>query len=471
MGNGPNQALIVLLEAVGWRPEGLARRVTAELARRPGERRFVHEKTPYGWLRRGEVPRGSIPHVVVDLLSEALGEPLDFDRVWPGAPHRPSLWLPADHGLNVGWNQSGTVELLHGWVRDMLRRRGFTAISGAALTLPAWHWLETQRPVVIGPAPTAHVASIPSGLVDVIEASIGQLRGLDDVRGGGSALEYVRDQVDAVARLLREQTYNARLGKRLFVALAELAHLAGYMAYDASNHAVAQRYFLLGLRAAHTAGDRALAVNIVGIMARQATSLGQVKEALQLVNVAERGAVRSSPRVRALVQCRSAVAHAAAGDLGGFEQARAQALELLACAQQGSEAEPGWVYWLDPTSLDAQAGQGLVMLANHVHGRRERLLGEAAALLGPRAQASRGDRFQRSALLHSAWLALAHVRGREYEQAVAVGRQALARLPAVNSPRCVDLLRQVRTSLAGPARRDPNVRTFTAELDKALPAA
>jgi hypothetical protein len=466
MAGKANEELILLLNTAGWRPETLARKLTATLAKRPGETRFVHPKTPYGWLNHGDVPHPPIPDLVVLLLSEELGEAIPFDRVWPAKARRSALWLPADHGMDVTWSQAGTVELLHGWVRDMLRRRGFTAISGAALTVPAWQWLDHgTKPVAPMNRDSAHVSP---ELVTAIEDHICRLRRLDDAQGGGDALGYVRDQFDVVARMLREQSYSARIGKRLHVALAELGQIAGFMAFDGNHHGLAQRYFLAGLHSAHTAGDRALAANILGMLAYQAAECGKVSDSLQLAAAAEAGAASTGATVRAMVQDRLTRCHAAAGDLVGVDRARTRARELLGQAQERPEQVPTWAYWVTPPCLDAHAGQALVEVANKVPGRRGRLLADSQSLLAPRVAVKPTDRYQRSAVFHGTYLALAHLYAGELDESVAIGRQALDRVGSVNSARSIGMLRQLRTELTAPARRNPTVRAFTTDLDAAL---
>jgi hypothetical protein len=63
--------------------------------------------------------------------------------------------------------------------------------------------------------------------------------------------------------------------------LTELGQLTGWVAYDAGLHALAQRYWIAALRAAHTADDPALGAYIVSWMAQQATEQGRGPEAPQ----------------------------------------------------------------------------------------------------------------------------------------------------------------------------------------------
>ncbi|MGH3770362.1 MAG: hypothetical protein ACRDRW_03015 [Pseudonocardiaceae bacterium] len=53
---------------------------------------------------------------------------------------------------------------------------------------------------------------------------------------------------------------------RLLAEWAQLAQLAAWMADDAGQHGLAQRYFTSGLHAAHTAGDRSVGVSLLACM-------------------------------------------------------------------------------------------------------------------------------------------------------------------------------------------------------------
>jgi hypothetical protein len=56
------------------------------------------------------------------------------------------------------------------------------------------------------------------------------------------------------------------------IQMVVLMPSAGWAAFDAGNPAVAQRFWLAGLRASHEAGSPALGANILRCMAEQSTS-------------------------------------------------------------------------------------------------------------------------------------------------------------------------------------------------------
>ena len=113
-----------------------------------------------------------------------------------------------------------------------------------------------------------------SALVEEVERLVAIRRKMDDERGGGPLLEMLHSDLRFVADLLKNGTYKGDISRRLHAVAGEIARLAGFAAYDSGRHAAAQQYYLAALRAAAAIGDRALGVNIVGLMGTQAYSTG-----------------------------------------------------------------------------------------------------------------------------------------------------------------------------------------------------
>ncbi|MEU5417828.1 hypothetical protein [Streptomyces sp. NPDC020667] len=463
-----NELLAHFLRLAGMSPEKLARQVNAVLAELPGnDVRPIHEKTPYGWLN-GQTPREPVPDAVALVLAEKTGQPVDVQALFPGrrCPARP-LWLPADHGMALAWDRLGLLAILDGWMEQhMLGRRAFIAITGTALTTPAWTLLDTPTPDL---AVTRTTGRVREPVVQFVEETVALAQQMDDQQG--SALAFVSDQFRAVVGILRRDSYDTPTGRRLATAAAQLAQTAGFMAYESRKDGEAQRWYLTGLRAAHAADDRPLAASILSLMSNQAATLGKHGDALQLADAAQEAAANAPAPVQALVHARSGLAHAAAGDIGAFRRTRDDTLtQLDTIERHPTEPGPRWAYYVSPIELDAIAGRSLVILARRVPARQNRLLPQAEDLL--RARALNDDpAFQRSALRHSAWLALAHTQRGEIDQAVTCGERALERLPAVTSSRATGLLWRLREDLEQHALRATTVRSFLTQLDRQLGAA
>ena len=446
-----NERLAELLRLVGWRPEAFARRINIALAECRSTRR-VHEQTPYKWLARGEVPHGEVPELVVDILSRALDVDLDYEDVWHTDRQRPRLPMHADHAMDLRWDGRGLLSLLGGSVPT---RRTVFAVAGAALTGPAWNALRRPAPGLV----SAHGGRVSEPLLQMIEAVVAQAQQLDDQQGG-AARDFVRDQFNAVARLLRLGAYDTAGGRRLAAALAQLAQTAGFMAFDAFEDGQAQRWYLIALRAAHAADDRSLAASVLALMSNQAADRGHALDALQLASAAQEAAADAPTAVRSLVNARSGLAHAAAGDLAGFTRMRDATRGLLTTSPD--RPLPRWASYVDGAELDAITGRGLVVLADHLPARRKQLLRQATPLLHTRAHSDAAGPARRSALRHGAWLGLAHAAAGDLDQAVTAARRALTHVPAVASVRSVALLHRLHDELS-PAR-DRRVRELLRDL-------
>jgi hypothetical protein len=259
---------------------------------------------------------------------------------------------------------------------------------------------------------------------------------------------------------------------RLIRALAEIGQLAGWMAFDAADHGLAQRYFVTALRAAHQVNDLPLCAHILGDLSFQAASRGHPADAIALGEAARRASDAAPSLVRASVLSRLAYAYAAAGRDNDFTHARGVARELVANRDNERE-EPRWMYFLTANHLDCQAGYGLVQLGRARQktgdGRvTRRLLTQGTELLRSGAyEVPCGDPSQRRAMFEGAWLALGHSAHGDLEQACAVGHIAAARLDAVRSPRSAALLHQLASDLRR-RQRNPFVRDFLPTLENAL---
>src|SRR5205814_5488854 len=120
----------------------------------------------------------------------------------------------------------------------------------------------------------------------------------------------VGDQLRYVTGLIENRRYGESVGRRLHGTAAELLRLGGWLAFDSGRHALAQRHWIAAMHAAHAAGDRAIAANILGFMSCQAKDLGQTQEAITLAETARAGYPGASSQVAAILHLRAAEAHA-----------------------------------------------------------------------------------------------------------------------------------------------------------------
>jgi len=335
------------------------------------------------------------------------------------------------------WNHRGTVEavvLLSGGVR--VKRRVFLSLTGPALTAPAHQWLVHEpEPLLSGLAGQR----ISAGLVDRLPAMITELRGMDDVAGGGDVLTLAQGHFGWVAGLLDQASYDDATGRKLHMALAELGQFIGWVCYDTDQHGLAQRYYIAGLRAAHTADDRLLGAHILGSMAYQAAHQGRPGEAVTIIDTAVAGTRgRQTPRLFAELYMRKALGFAVLNDASACSTAISQARTQV--ERVGSDDDPPYLYWVEPAHITAMAGECLLRL-----GQAD----QAAACL-KRSIALFDTPFERDRQYHVAQLAiaLAHPgRQRDVEAAASEGMEAIHLAESLSSVRCVDLIRDLARQL------------------------
>ncbi len=320
-------------------------------------------------------------------------------------------------------------------------RRGFVFLSGAALTAPAHQWLVHEPgPLVSG----LSGRRVSARLTDRLTAMISELRKMDDVAGGGSVLALAQQEFEWVARLLDRALYDEQTGHTLHVALGELGQLCGWAAYDAGQHALAQRYYVAALRATHSAEDRPLGAHVLSLMAEQAARQGQPAEAVTLIQTALAGTRgRQTPSLLAELYTGQAYAFATLGDASGCTAALSQArtqIERLTPA-----AEPSWLYWVNPATMTSDVGSALRQLGH----------AEQAAVVLENGIAMFDDSLPRGRAGYLTALADVLARPgkqRDLDAAANRGMEAIQLAENLDSPRSVGLIRNLCHQLTSHAQ-------------------
>ncbi|MGH3896912.1 MAG: hypothetical protein ACRDTA_01410 [Pseudonocardiaceae bacterium] len=286
--------------------------------------------------------------------------------------------------------------------------------------------------------------------MDDLERVAEARRRMDDALGGGTLLPAVREDLRLVVAMLDNAAYTEDVGNRLHAVAAELSRLAGWLAYDSEQPALAQCYFLAAVRAAHVSGDRAIGANILGFMGVQAAQSASPGDAVTLVESALRAERELTPAVAGSLYGRLAVGAAHAGDATASQRAQDRAFELL--ARSVPENEPPWIYWF--TEADAQGLAGWSLLALGRPDEAEPYLRRAVALLDPT--------FTRDRAGMLCDLAIARVGAGAVERACATAGEAASIIRRLNSPREQRLLADFRRA-AAPYARSAAVREFDAK--------
>jgi hypothetical protein len=311
-------------------------------------------------------------------------------------------------------------------------RRGFLAMSGAALVAPA---LGTSAPRVTDRS------------VDSIQALVVHLRDMDN-QLGGPRVTY-REPLRLIQGMLADGTYTDGVGRRLHGVAAELLRLCGWVAYDSNQLAVAQRRWRAALASSKAAGDTAMGAHVIASMAGQALKEGDPRSALAMAEGAREHYAGDSPRVRVRLGLQAAKGYAATGDAVRCRQTLDEAESLVS---RLNEPGPNWASWIDAGVVASDAGGCFAQLGD-----------------GPRAIES----IQRGLTLHQGYprdealfqthLATAAISQRRPDLDLAlVAANSAAHLleTAVVSPRCVGELRKFAT-LVGSWPGSPEAHTTT----------
>jgi tetratricopeptide (TPR) repeat protein len=452
-----NTQLEAVIRELGWSQERLAshmRRVAAENG--ATELRCVSRSHVAQWLR-GVRPSGRAPLILCETLSRHLGRavtPADIGLASATAPQTPE------------WDVDMLTTLvdLGGKDLDINRRQvlAASAYSAASLALPPASWWQERRDrararnTATGPTITAHD-------VETLREGATFFSRLDQRRGGGS------DRKALVAFLCGEMTdclrgrfSSEQVRRDVKSAAGELIYLAGWTAFDAGEHALADYYFRLALHQAAEADDDPLAGHILRAMAHQALDLGHPARALDLATASLDGGRyhHAVPRERALLGVVHARCLAATGRKREAAAALRRAEDDLRAAAPGADEEPGRVWFFGEASLAHETGRTLNDLGDlqgaeqqfrrSVRTRRAQPFARTHAvtlgLLGG-VQASRGHLDAAIPTWHALLDTMDGVRSGRTRDAVVQMRRALSPVRGRGGSAAADLDERARTLL------------------------
>jgi hypothetical protein len=319
------------------------------------------------------------------------------------------------------WASTNTAEIVSQFTRRDLvvdrrevARRVAGVVFGSALFEPLERWLNSaEEPVVTGPP-----GVIGFREVSQIEHAARLFRDWDDQFGGGLRRKAVVGQLNEVADVLRD-SHPQEIRHRLFSAMAQLAETTAIMSWDSGQQVLAQRYYLLALRAAKSGGDTSFAANVLAGMARQLLYLGRSSDALELIRIAQTTASgTATPTVLALLYTREAWGYASQGRLSAFRRAAERAEDALADANHRDD--PYWISYFNTAELSGTIGGRLLELS-----QRQAALAKEASTYIERAIVARGTGHLRSTALDYLGLAEARLIQGDLDEAARVGHRAI----------------------------------------------
>jgi hypothetical protein len=377
--------------------EGLSRQELAELTNR--------------WIFES---RG----IVVTLDANYIGK-LEAGKIrWPQALYREAFRavLNADSDRQLGFRRP--------------RRRPTAAagerphLAGRLGSVPPIPWMDPVVPLEPTPVP----AKIDSHDIEQTRLATATFRAWDNAYGGGLARDAAMGQLRWCAQLLRADCPEP-YRPPLFAAVAELAGVAGFMAFDACAHTDARRLFGFSLRCAEESHDWHLRAATLSMMARQAIWCGQPDEGLTYVETAlvrsdrltatERASLHTL-RARALAKLdRPQETHAAIG-AADDEFAHANPAE-----------DPVWMAFYDHAQHQGDTGHALWDLS--IDGQPT----QAAQRLAY-AVTHHGDAYVRSRTMSTIKLASLAMATGDPREAAAIGHTALDTVKRLRSRRAID---------------------------------
>ncbi len=276
-----------------------------------------------------------------------------------------ALGIPASL-LGFASESAGSVEAQGvSWVQ----RRDFlnlvtSAVLGSNLH-PELARLDSLLPAGAEPITRPHIGV---GDVEAIEAVTSGLRAASFSHGGETVRAAALAQLRHVRQLTDAQAVEA-VRMRLYLAIADLAQMAAYACYDATDHDAARRLWTYALDLARQAETEPRSVDLTVSMlldsSEQAQSLGRPREALQLAQLAGVSATQrkypAGPITRSYTSAVLGQAWAALGEVEASTRALGESWQHYAQAEPGKA--PPWAQWLSAAEIEAEHGNALFVLA------------------------------------------------------------------------------------------------------------
>lgn len=298
-----------------------------------------------------------------------------------------------------------------------------------------------------------HPPQIDAAVVDSLADLLTAQRHADDVLGSGVMLRPALAQLTAVEDLVRQARGPVR--PALLNVAESWAQFGGWLCRNTADYAGADIRFGHALEWAEELGDKTMIATVLANKSVLAKYQGEYGASVGLAQAAQRDN-RAATGIRALAAEYEARGHALTGDAASAERKAGQAQELAATAPDDQRP---WLLWLTPTSFRHESGITCSFLAAD-----PRWHARAVALLGTDDETAPG---MWASAQNLTYLAFAHVRAGDVDQACATALAAAGVVPRSGSVRCAVMLARVHADLHA---RHPGDARVTA-LAEALSAA
>ena len=319
------------------------------------------------------------------------------------------------------------------------------------------------QPRVNMPTDVRYSAPVPRNVLDLtdveaIAATTTALRSIDNRFGGAHAHQLASAYLDTtVTGLLRNGGYSERIGSHLLGAAAQLAHLAGWTAYDIADNSRAEKYFARALDLSIAANDDAFCAEILAARSHHAIHLGAPGVAIDLAHAALRIGERADvPALLAEAHTLEANAQALLGEQKLCVKALSKAESAF--TRSARENMPEWAKYIDRSYMAARFAHTL--RDNHDFQSAERFALEATAMSGDRV---------RTRLFNTVLLATVYSPN-DPDRAVHSTEEAFAMASGLQSARALSYLRDLCARLERHHGSHPQVRSMRSKFRPALEA-
>ncbi|MGI8309400.1 XRE family transcriptional regulator [Saccharopolyspora hattusasensis] len=317
-------------------------------------------------------------------------------------------------------------------VADVDRQQFLRAAVGAGAAAVVGHTvIDMLAPTEPTPVPTV----VGTSEVADVRAAAQAFSGWDARYGGGLVREAVAAQLRYSAELLNGRCAPA-VRNDLFSAVGYLAHVTGFMAFDAYAHEDARSMFGFALGCAEEAGDWHLRAKILSSMARQAIWCGDPDTGLTYTELALVRADRLVATERAMLHTARA---RALGKLGRIQDT----LTAVGLADESFDnanptENPPWMAYYDAAQHAGDTGHALWEL-----GVSGQFITEARTRLAS-SVSGHSEAHARSRVISQTKLASLTMVAGDPTEAAHFGAQALQAAGPIKSRRAADDLRELR---------------------------
>ncbi|MGK4906403.1 transcriptional regulator [Streptomyces albus] len=439
----PNTLLDALLAEAGMSRLGLAMRVNQAGSRRGKAMRYDHSSV-IRWLK-GQRPRGIVPDIIADVLSERLGRRLTLDDIGMGNPTRPS---PVATSLD-GFLQRTTAL----WRGDQQLRedvRQAPVITGLPAVGPVWEWENPPEDTDVSRQGSLRVRATDVACLRAARSHYEQM--YRKVGGVVTRSRVTAFLVSDTAPLIHG-SYSDAIGRELHRATGGLVAIAGICAYDSDTQGLAQRYFHQALRLAKASGDRAFGGYVIALLVNQALYMGDYRQAVAFAEAGLRTAGHAISHALACdLHAMQAKAYSRMGDAASSR--RCMALAETAAGRIRADEEPAETGYVQPGLLESNMADALMRIGD---------MGPAQVYA---AEAVDVQTHARGRVHRLATLADCQVKAGEVDRAVGTAETMLKTMEGMESRRLTDRLAKVRRSLT--ATTSSSVHDVVERIDDAL---